>query len=169
MLLYLSLWLVKALWLTVTPALLCCNRRCADSRSQLNITHFEFNLGSFFICGENESKPTPKKPPRRDQKAAKNCFGYDSRSHPLPLGFEPTTTVLNAEWPIHSATSPPHTYVCIYNHIYKLNNIQKNMYGWMDVCTYPWMNALKFPYMRINVCKNRWMDVYIYIYLHRNE
>ena len=54
-----------------------------------------FDLCSFFLGGGNGS--TPRKPPRRGQKAAENCFSYDCRSHPLPLGFEPATTALNAE------------------------------------------------------------------------
>ena len=38
-----------------------------------------------------------RKPPRRDQKDAENCFNYDHRSHSLPLKFEPANIALNAE------------------------------------------------------------------------
>ena len=39
---YLSLWLVKALRLPATPALLCSDRRCANSRPPHDVTIFEF-------------------------------------------------------------------------------------------------------------------------------
>ena len=39
-LLYLSLWLVKVLRLPNTPALLCSNRRCADSWSSHDVAAF---------------------------------------------------------------------------------------------------------------------------------
>ena len=93
--LYLSLWLVKALRLPATPALSCSDSRCVDSWPAHDFTNFEFDICSFFVSGGNGG--TPRKPPRRDQKAAENCFSFDCRSHPLPLGFEPATTALNAE------------------------------------------------------------------------
>ena len=40
----LSLRLIKALRLSVTPALLCSDGRCIDSRPPHDVTNFEFNL-----------------------------------------------------------------------------------------------------------------------------
>ena len=61
-LLYLSLWLVKALRLSATPALLSGDRRCSDSRLSHNVTNFEFDHCSLFIGGGS----TPRTPRRRD-------------------------------------------------------------------------------------------------------
>ena len=85
--LYLSLWLVKTLRLPATLALLCSDKRCADSRPPYDVTNFEFDLCSFFVGRGNGS--TPRKPPLHDQKAAENCFSYDCRSHPLPWDSNP--------------------------------------------------------------------------------
>ena len=63
--------------------------------SPLDINNFDFDLCSFFICGGNGS--TSWKPSRCCQKAAKNCFRCDSRSCPLPWGFEFMSTALDAE------------------------------------------------------------------------
>ena len=68
---YLSQWLVKALRLPATPALLCGDGRYSDSWPTQDVTNIEFDLCCLFIGGENGN--TPKKPPRLDQKAAKNC------------------------------------------------------------------------------------------------
>ena len=46
--LYLSLWLVKALQLPATPALLCSDSRCADSQPPHNVINFEFDLCNYF-------------------------------------------------------------------------------------------------------------------------
>ena len=69
--LYLSLRLVKALRLSASPALLCSDRRCVDSQPLHDVTNFEFDLCNFFVGGGNGS--TPRKPPWRDQKAAKTA------------------------------------------------------------------------------------------------
>ena len=60
-LLYFSLWLVKELRLSATPALLYSDRRCADSRAPHDVTNFKFNHCSLFICGGNRT--TLRKPP----------------------------------------------------------------------------------------------------------
>ena len=69
---YLSLWLVKALPILATPAVLSSDRRCADSLHPLDVTNFEFDLFGFFVGGDNGS--TPRKPPQRDQITAENCL-----------------------------------------------------------------------------------------------
>ena len=50
--LYLSLWLVKALRLPATPALLCSDIRCADSRPPHDVTNFKFDLWSSLLMEE---------------------------------------------------------------------------------------------------------------------
>ena len=47
--LYINLWLVKALRLPATPALLCSDRRCADNRPTHDVTNFKFDLRSFLL------------------------------------------------------------------------------------------------------------------------
>ena len=64
---YLSLWLVKALPILATPAMLCSDRRSADCWHPHDVTNFEFDLFGFFV-GDKGS--TPRKPLRRDQKTA---------------------------------------------------------------------------------------------------
>lgn len=91
--LYISQQLDMVLLLSVTPALLCSNKRhkIIGPRMTLKIT----NLTTAFLLVKE--KNTPRKPRRHDQKAAKNNFRDDYGSHPLSLGFEPTTTEQNAE------------------------------------------------------------------------
>ena len=54
---YLSLWLVKALRLPATPALLCSDRGCADSRPPHDVTNFEIDLCSFFYWWRKREYP----------------------------------------------------------------------------------------------------------------
>ena len=70
---------------------------CKYSQPPLDITNFEFNLCKLLSLIDGGNGSNPRKPPRCDQKAAKNCFRYDCSSHSLPLGFEPATIALNAE------------------------------------------------------------------------
>ena len=108
-LLNLSLWFVQALWLPATLALLCSNRRYADGRPLHDFTNFVLNHCGFFIGGENGI--TPRKPSRRDQKAAKNGFRCDCRSHSLALGLDWTgdhrVEYIDAEWSILTAITLP--------------------------------------------------------------
>ena len=69
-----------------TPALLCSDKRCTESWPAHDVINIEFNLCSVFIGGGNGS--TLRKPLWCDQKAAKNCFRHDCKSHLQPQGFE---------------------------------------------------------------------------------
>ena len=65
------------------------------NRPAHDVTNFKFNLCSFFMGEGNGS--IPRKPPQRDQKAAKNCSRHDCIFYSLPLECEAATTTLNAE------------------------------------------------------------------------
>ena len=68
--LYLSLWLIKALRLPATPALLCSNRRCADSEPPHDVTNFEFDLCSFVGGGNGSTRENHRCVIRKLQKIA---------------------------------------------------------------------------------------------------
>ena len=51
-LLYLSLWLVKALRLSATPALWRSDRRCADNRPPHDVANFKYDLSGFLLVEE---------------------------------------------------------------------------------------------------------------------
>ena len=86
--LFLSLWLVKALQLSATPALLCSDRRCSDIVDPQMILPISNLTTAFFVIGGGNGN-TSRKPLQHDQKAAKNCFRYDCISHPLPVRSNP--------------------------------------------------------------------------------
>ena len=52
---YLSLQLVKTYRQSATPALLCSDRGCADSRLLHDVTNFELISAAFFFGGGNRS------------------------------------------------------------------------------------------------------------------
>ena len=106
---YISLWLVKALRLSVLHQPCYAVIKCSDNRPLHDVANFEFDFCNFFIGGGNES--TPRKPSQCDQKDAKNCFRYDCRSHLLPLRFEHMTTALNEH--VTKFTQPPRSPICV--------------------------------------------------------
>ena len=60
-----------------------------------------------FLLVEKTGKPRGNHLPRRDQKAAKNCFKYDCRSNSQPLGFKVSNTRLQRRMLSDKSARPP--------------------------------------------------------------
>ena len=72
---------------TTTPTLLCSDRGCTEIRPLNVVSNMNLKSAAFLFLEETW---VSRKPQRHDRKAeTKNCFRYDCRYHPLPLGLHP--------------------------------------------------------------------------------